>query len=192
MGDLEVLYGPPEAEEDQDPLWRAWMEAAVRSGVQTVLERYSNGAQAAAVPAWLQGACRLLRGPGLLQISLSLAGEKEMQALNRAYRGVDAPTDVLSFPMFSRAELESWAAASAQPEDYGAEAVPISLGDVVVCQPVAVRQAESYGHSLPREVGFLTVHGLLHLLGFDHEDPGGENEMFSLQEAALARLGLGR
>jgi probable rRNA maturation factor len=102
--------------------------------------------------------------------TVRLAGSAEMRGLNRRFRGKDRVTDVLSFPLGERLPGGLYA------------------GDVVVCQPVAERQARRHGHSLERELLLLAIHGLLHLRGLDHETDGGQ--MLARQErlfAALAR-----
>ncbi|WP_083520774.1 rRNA maturation RNase YbeY [Alicyclobacillus kakegawensis] len=114
------------------------------------------------------------------EVSVSLVGEDEIHQLNRDYRGVDRPTDVLSFALGEGEDM---------PVPPGE---PVPLGDIVVSVPAAVRQAAEYGHSLHREVAFLLVHGFLHLTGYDHQDEPSEREMFGLQEAVLAGLGLTR
>ncbi|MCL6637521.1 MAG: rRNA maturation RNase YbeY [Alicyclobacillus sp.] len=115
------------------------------------------------------------------EVSVSLVSDEEIHELNRTYRGVDRPTDVLSFAL---QEGEPF------PETE-AEAGPL-WGDVVVSVPTALRQADAYGHSVQRELAFLLVHGFLHLLGYDHAETADEREMFGRQEAVLAELGLTR
>ncbi|MBX6377488.1 MAG: rRNA maturation RNase YbeY, partial [Clostridia bacterium] len=104
-------------------------------------------------------------------VDLSFVGDEEMRRLNRRYRGVDAPTDVLSFPLLEPGELEGLAAGNGAMPGEGATAPggaagdaepPLWLGDVVVSVDRAVAQAEAYGHSLEREMAFLAVHGTLH------------------------------
>ncbi|HUW63324.1 MAG TPA: rRNA maturation RNase YbeY [Spirochaetia bacterium] len=116
--------------------------------------------------------------PAGVEVSVALVDSERIRELNHRYRGVDAPTDVLSFPLDD-------------PDDApdGPETV---LGDVVIALPVADRQAREYGHSLRREVAYLTVHGVLHLLGFDHHQPEDKQRMRNHEEAALASLGLTR
>lgn len=113
------------------------------------------------------------------EVSLSFVDDEAIQSLNREYRGVDSPTDVLSFPMLSEDEWDSL-----EPEDL--------LGDIIISIPTAIRQSEQYGHSFERELGFLLVHGFLHLLGYDHETEEQEQEMFALQERILQQAGLAR
>lgn len=113
------------------------------------------------------------------EVSVVFTGDDHIRELNRQYRGVDSPTDVLSF-----AQDEGDPMPDAGDEDL--------LGDVVVSMPAAARQGEEYGHGLRREVAYLTAHGVLHLLGYDHQDEEGRAAMREREEAALARLGLGR
>jgi probable rRNA maturation factor len=109
------------------------------------------------------------------EVSVSFVSDEEIHELNRTYRNVDRPTDVLSFAM----------------EEEFAPGLRV-LGDIVVSLPTARRQAEAYGHGLEREVAFLLVHGFLHLNGYDHETEADEERMFALQEEVLADVGLTR
>lgn len=118
------------------------------------------------------------------QVDVTLVDDKAIHDLNRTYRHVDSPTDVLSFALREDTP-EDEPPVSDGPED-------LLLGDVIISLPRAEEQAREYGHSLEREVAFLAVHGTLHLLGYDHEAPETEREMMDLTERALAPLGLGR
>ena len=122
------------------------------------------------------------------EISVVLTDNEEIRALNAMHRGIDRATDVLSFPMFDYDEngeiVEDFA-----DED---ETEPLCLGDIVISLERAAEQSEEYGHSFEREVGFLTVHSMLHLLGYDHMTPEEETEMFSYQEKILEEMGLHR
>ncbi len=122
------------------------------------------------------------------EVSISFVGDEEMRSLNNEYRGIDKETDVLSFPMldFIEEELEE--------EDEDAEYIDeeIALGDIVISMRSVREQAEDFGHSFNRELAFLLVHGMLHLLGYDHEDEAGEKEMFEKQEAILEEMNLTR
>ncbi|MGE5619306.1 MAG: rRNA maturation RNase YbeY [Sphingomonadaceae bacterium] len=131
-----------------------------------------------------------LVGRGLassVAVGLVITDDEEIRELNHRYRGIDSPTDVLSFPL---QEYES-------PEMPGLQfplppAEPLPLGDIVISYPRAVEQAREYGHSLERELAFLAIHGMMHLLGYDHEDPVQAERMRSEEEAVLQRMGLGR
>ena len=114
-------------------------------------------------------------------ISVTVTDNIHIHELNREYRGVDRPTDVLSFPMYSFTDDD-------MPEEGPA---PVVLGDIVISAARAKEQAVEYGHSFQREISFLTVHSVLHLLGYDHEvSEKAEKEMFSLQDKIMDRLGI--
>lgn len=107
-------------------------------------------------------------------VSVLITDNEEIHQLNLQYRQKDAPTDVLSFPLFD--------------EDGNLDEE--ELGDIVISLEKAKAQAEEYNHSLKREVAFLTAHSMLHLLGYDHEN--GEQEMYTKQEEILNLLGITR
>lgn len=110
------------------------------------------------------------------EISVLLTADAEMRALNSAYRGIDAPTDVLAFAM---------------REDEACGAMhPMLLGDIVISLETAAQQAAAAKHSLETEVAFLTAHGTLHLLGYEHATPEQESIMFKKQETTLRGLRL--
>ncbi|MBR5515825.1 MAG: rRNA maturation RNase YbeY [Clostridia bacterium] len=111
------------------------------------------------------------------EVSVTLCSNEAIHELNREYRGVDRVTDVLSFPIFDE-------------DDMGSKVV---LGDIVLSLEKALSQANEYGHSFEREVAFLCVHSMLHLLGYDHEEgKAQESEMFSRQEEILCNMGIAR
>lgn len=160
--------------------------------------------------AWIALLEKLLRIVGEAEgvdtgiVTLTLTDDDGIRELNEQYRGINESTDVLSFPMaetvngelvpvmdgefeWSEGEEGEWID---MPD--GEDPFTELLGDIVISVPTAIMQAEKYGHSLERELGFLFVHGLLHLFGYDHEDEAGEQEMFAKQDAALAQAGLSR
>lgn len=112
---------------------------------------------------------------------LSFTDEAEIQALNAEHRGFDKPTDVLSFALDDGFDMPL-------PPEALAE-LGHQLGDVVVCVPIARRQAEERGHAFEAELALLVVHGLLHLLGEDHDTPKKKAHMWARQGEALAALG---
>ena len=114
------------------------------------------------------------------ELSITLTDDKNIHALNKKYRQIDRPTDVLSFA-FRESE---------EPEILNAE-VEI-LGDIIISLERAKIQAEEFGHSYLREVIFLEVHGLLHLLGYDHIDENERLEMEAEQKFVMENLGIGR
>lgn len=119
------------------------------------------------------------------EVSLSFVDDEMIRELNEEYRGINRATDVLSFAMHEQKEQE-------EPEIWYEDEVPNLLGDIVISLTTAQRQATEYGHSLERELGFLFVHGFLHLLGYDHENDEAEQTMFELQEKILLKAGLSR
>lgn len=138
-------------------------------------------------------AAAILSLPVPVEISLLLTDDDSIQALNRQYRGQDKPTDVLSFPLLEldpRFETDWQAQLMHAVERDSGEAV---LGDIIISLDKAAVQAAEYGHSLQRELGFLLIHGMLHLLGFDHEgDLVGRRQMRVLEEEILMALNLTR
>lgn len=125
------------------------------------------------------------------EVALTFVDDKQIHELNKEYRGIDRPTDVLSFAMneFTDEELDI---VYDMEEDGELADLPEMLGDIIISVNRAKAQSEEYGHSLEREIGFLFVHGFLHLLGYDHQDKESEAEMMGKQEAVLAEVGLTR
>ena len=117
------------------------------------------------------------------EISLSFVTNEEIHQINRQFRNVDAPTDVLSFPQLTFEEGEE-----ADVNENG----EIVLGDIIISVDRAKEQAEEYGHGLKREIAFLTVHSMLHLLGYDHMEKDEEEDMFRRQKEILEIAGIPR
>lgn len=116
------------------------------------------------------------------EVSVSFVDNERIHELNAQYRNVDRETDVLSFPMGENGEYDT-------NMDTGAKI----LGDIVISVPKAMEQAKAYNHSLQREIGFLTVHSMLHLLGYNHENGGIEQvHMREKEEEVLTKIGLKR
>ena len=119
------------------------------------------------------------------QVTLVVTSDEAVQALNRDFRGIDAPTDVLSFAAQESLETEP---ALALPPELAAE-MDRHLGDVVIAYPYAERQAQRFGNTIAAELRLLAIHGTLHLLGYDHATPDEEEAMWAEQEAILTPLG---
>lgn len=116
------------------------------------------------------------------EVSVSFVSNNEIKKLNRIYRNINRTTDVLSFPLMVNRKDES-------NDDTGI----VMLGDIVISLETAVKQANMYAHSLEREIGFLTVHSMLHLLGYDHEKSKlDERIMREKEESILEKLGISR
>jgi probable rRNA maturation factor len=113
---------------------------------------------------------------GEVGLSVVITDDEAVRELNRQFRGVDAPTDVLAF-------------GSGEEDDFVmAPGEPAYLGDIIISYPRAVIQAEEYGHSIDRELALLIVHGALHLLGYDHVDEAERTEMWDRQNEILESL----
>ncbi len=115
------------------------------------------------------------------EVSVTLVGDQEMQEINRDWRGIDNVTDVISFALDEGEE----------PEIIGGPSEEL-LGEIVVCVPQAERQAVEYGHSFERELAYLIVHGMLHLLGYDHMNEEDKAVMRKEEEVVLQKLCLTR
>ena len=117
------------------------------------------------------------------EINVLITDDKGIQAINKATREIDRPTDVLSFPMF---QMEP----GALPDDWKSyidiETGRCPLGDMALSLERACTQASEYGHSARREIGYLTIHSMLHLLGYDHLDDGKQKEQMRIQEELIA------
>lgn len=117
------------------------------------------------------------------EISVSIVDNQEIQEINAQFRNIDRPTDVLSFPQLSFEEGEQ-ADVNENNE--------IILGDIIISFEKAKEQAKEYGHSLKREIAFLTAHSMLHLMGYDHMEPEEEKEMFAKQKEILIQARIPR
>lgn len=110
------------------------------------------------------------------EINVTICNDNEIREINKEHRGIDRPTDVLSFPFL----------------DFETPEVMTLLGDIIISRDTAYRQAEEYGHSPKREFCFLAAHSALHLLGYDHETDSEREEMESKQREILDELGIKR
>jgi probable rRNA maturation factor len=146
--------------------------------------RYERAADPALVERAVEATLAAEQQSGPIEVSVLVTDDAQLHALNRDYRGVDAPTDVLSFA----AEDDGDGPAFVRPPD-----APRFLGDIALSYERVVSQAAEYGHSEARELAFLVVHGVLHLLGYDHErSPEDEAAMRAREEAVMQLLGLPR
>jgi probable rRNA maturation factor len=117
------------------------------------------------------------------EVSVTFVTNHEIQEINRDYRNLDKPTDVISFALEESTEGEI---------EIVGEDLPVVLGDIIISVERAKEQAEDYNHSFERELGFLAVHGFLHILGYDHMTKEDEKVMFGKQEEILGEYNLGR
>ena len=117
------------------------------------------------------------------EVSISIVDNEEIRQINQQFRGIDRATDVLSFPLLTFEEGEK--------PDLN-EKGEVLLGDIIISLERAQEQSEEYGHSIKREVAFLTAHSMLHLLGYDHMEPEEEADMFAKQREILNQAGIPR
>lgn len=125
----------------------------------------------------------------IFTVDLDITDGATVREFNREYRGVDAETDVLSFPYFEKMRLP---VSKSDFFDEAFDGGKVALGSIMISRGRAQAQAEEYGHSYARELGYLTCHGLLHLLGYDHMTPSEEKEMTSLAERVMEAVRLRR
>ncbi|MBR7163012.1 MAG: rRNA maturation RNase YbeY [Clostridia bacterium] len=130
-----------------------------------------------------------LQQPNFFVTDIAIVDEETIRQFNKDNRQVDAVTDVLSFPYFEGLKLPK-DIDDFDTSDFNGKRV--CLGSIMICRRRAIEQAEEYGHSIEREIGFLTCHGLLHLLGFDHIEKEDEEIMFPLQREIMDSIGLTR
>ena len=127
-----------------------------------------------------------------ISVDIRLVGSDAIRKLNAQYREKDKVTDVLSFPILDMTDGKLQNKLMPYDFSYDEDKKLLPIGDVVICPERARKQAEEYGHSMDREMVFLAVHSLLHLLGFDHENGRDEELMFSKQEEIMTGIGLPR
>ena len=137
--------------------------------------------------SWLQGIAAAVldaeNADPTAEMGIVITDREKIQELNLVHLGEDRPTDVLSFPMLPDSENEEESGAFMTPPDG-----IIHLGEVIISYPQAVIQAEEHGHSVEKEVAILLVHGVLHLLGYDHAEPEEQKDMQAREADILARL----
>lgn len=143
--------------------------------------------QQAMIQQLIDYAADYLQLPEDTEMSITYTTNQYIQEINRDYRDIDAPTDVISFAL----EEEMTDELPIIFEDE-MELLPRNIGDIFISVEKAEEQAKEYAHSFDRELGFLAIHGFLHLNGYDHMNPQDEDKMFSLQNEILNAYGLSR
>ena len=118
-----------------------------------------------------------------LYITVTFTTPKNIQSINKRYRNIDKPTDVLSFPMFQREELNK----KIKEKDFLYQDI---LGDIVISIPKVEEQAKEYGHSFERELSYMLVHGFYHLMGYDHIEEEDKKRMRTKEEKILKTLNI--
>ena len=126
------------------------------------------------------------------QVNVVITDNEGIQEINREYRGTDAATDVLSFPMAEYPAPGDFSEIREEMDLFDPDSGELILGDIMISSERARTQAEEYGHSLKREIAFLTAHSMLHLMGYDHMDDQERIQMEKRQEEILANLDIRR
>lgn len=127
------------------------------------------------------------------EINVLITDAEKMKEYNSCYRGIDAPTDVLSFPAVDYIQPADFSIAEDDKNSYfNPETDELVLGDIILCHDRIISQAKDYGHSILREFTFLVVHSMLHLLGYDHMNEEDEKLMFFHQDQIMNELGISR
>lgn len=151
------------------------------------------GIQKYTIKRLLEGALKRLGQPASdIEMSLSIVSPQEIKQLNKQFRGIDAVTDVLSFPTIDNPARNVLDINRFSQDVVNSQTGKLNIGDVIICLERAKEQAAEYGHSLKRELCFLSLHGLLHLLGYDHVESQDEQQMNTLQEEILQQMGIVR
>lgn len=123
-----------------------------------------------------------------IECSISFVTSERIKEINRDFRGIDKVTDVISFALDEEEEdMDPFLQIQTKDPEFTR-----SIGDIIISRDRAIEQAQDYGHSLRRELGFLALHGFLHLNGYDHQSTEEEKEMFGLQDEILQAFGLNR
>lgn len=130
--------------------------------------------------------------PYEVSVNLVLTDNEEIKNVNTEFRGIQAPTDVLSFPMIPFETPADYSVVEDQDEYFDLDTDELLLGDVMISVDRVFSQAEEYGHSTEREFSFLFAHSMLHLLGYDHMEPEEAAVMERKQSEALKILGINR
>lgn len=126
------------------------------------------------------------------QVELLLTDNEEIQRINNEFRGIDRPTDVLSFPMIEYSKPSDFSTLEDDDSNFDPETGELILGNIVISKEKVLSQAEEYGHSVKREYAFLIAHSMLHLLGYDHMEEDERLIMEEKQRNILDKLGIER
>lgn len=141
----------------------------------------------------IETACDYADCPYEAEVNVVVTDNEGIREINREYRQIDAPTDVLSFPMLTYDEPGSFTFLDEEEAgDFNPDTGELLLGDIMLNYDRVIAQAESYGHSIERELAFLTAHSMLHLFGYDHMEEEERQVMEQKQEELMQLLGISR
>lgn len=140
----------------------------------------------------MEAALEYVNCPYEAEVNLLLTEEDEVREMNKTFRQTDKPTDVLSFPLLEYEVPGDFSPFEWQPEAFNPDSGELMLGDIVICKPKVLAQAEEYGHGVRREFAFLIAHSMLHLFGFDHVEETQREEMEQKQREIMEKLQISR
>lgn len=140
----------------------------------------------------MEAALDYVNCPYEAEVNLLLTEEDEIREMNRKFRKTDKPTDVLSFPLLEYEVPGDFSSFEGQTEAFNPDSGELVLGDIVICKPKVLAQAEEYGHGIRREFAFLIAHSMLHLFGFDHVEEKQREEMEQKQREIMDMLKISR
>ena len=140
----------------------------------------------------VEGTLDYLNIPFEAEVSVTITDAGTIRSLNKEHRGIDAATDVLSFPLNEFRKPGDFEALADDPDAFNPETGELMLGDIVICADKVLSQAAEYGHTRTRELAFLVCHSVLHLSGYDHMEESEREEMETLQRTILDALGYRR
>ncbi len=140
----------------------------------------------------MEAALEYVNCPYEAEVNLLLTEEDEVREMNKTFRQTDKPTDVLSFPLLEYEVPGDFSPFEWQPEAFNPDSGELMLGDIVICKPKVLAQAEEYGHGVRREFAFLIAHSMLHLFGFDHVEETQREEMEQKQREIMEKLQIWR
>lgn len=156
-------------------------------------ERFPDIDEESVVKSVINEAVDYVDCPYETEVNVLFTDNAGIQSMNKEFRNIDAPTDVLSFPMVDYEKPGDFSVAEASVDDYfNPETGELMLGDIVLSVDKIKSQAQAYGHSELREMAFLTAHSMLHLFGYDHMEPQEAKDMEAKQEDILKRLNITR
>jgi probable rRNA maturation factor len=130
--------------------------------------------------------------PFEVEVGLTLVDNETIHELNREHRGIDRPTDVLSFPLIDYPSAGDFSKIEDSDDNFSPESGEVMLGDIVISIPKVIEQAEEFNHSIKREYSFLIAHSMLHLMGYDHMEDDERVIMENKQSLILDNLGITR
>ncbi|MCT4596304.1 MAG: rRNA maturation RNase YbeY [Vallitalea sp.] len=131
--------------------------------------------------------------PYEVEVSVTITDNEEIRKINNEFRNLDKPTDVLSFPLIDYYKPGDFSVVEEDDDElFDLDTGELMLGDIIISMEKAEDQAKEYGHSIEREIGFLTAHSMLHLMGYDHMEVDEEKLMKQKQEQILSKVGLVR